>query len=155
MKSTLLLLLMSAAMQSIAQSGMYIGAGFNVGFAAQIDSAGFKGPYTPKSLGIAGTTGYRLNHWIAEINVQHTGALIASFTLGRVLPVSETVYFEILAGIADNIIISKHPLQFTHRFSYNATGRLQVRDFYLQCSQIQNNTYVGIGFKGFANLTTY
>lgn len=150
MKKLLTTIAIITALQCSAQSGLYIGAGFNVGFASQTDSAGYKGSYSPKSLGIAFCTGYRLDNWIFDLTTQYSGALISSLTIGRIIgPV------EIMAGLADNIIVGKEPLQFTHRFSYNITGRLQLGDFYFSCSQIQNNTYLGIGFRGLSNLTTY
>ena len=60
-----------------------------------------------------------------------------------------------MAGLADNFIVSKNPLVVKQQFSYNFTGRLQIGDFYLQATQIQDNTYLGIGFIGLASLTDY
>lgn len=138
-----------------AKSQMYIGAGFSVGFASQTDSNGYKTEYKARALGVYFPVGYRVNNWLFEASVQYTGALIGSLTIGRVIPISETVDVQLIGGVADNFIVSKNPLVVKQQFSYNFTGRLQVGDFYFQAMQIQNNTYIGIGLRGLANLTTY
>ena len=134
--------------------GVYLGAGFHVGFASDVID-GYKTPYKPRSLGIYFPVGYRVNNWLFEASIQYTGALIGSFTIGRVIPLSETVDVQLMAGLADNFIVSKNPLVVKQQFSYNFTGRLQIGDFYFQAMQIQHNTYLGIGFIGLINLTTY
>lgn len=135
--------------------GVYIGAGFNVGWGSSLDSNGYKTEYKARALGVYFPVGYRVNNWLFEASVQYTGALIGSFTIGRVIPLSETVDVQLMAGLADNFMVSKNPLLVKQQFSYNFTGRLQIGDFYFQAMQIQNNTYLGIGFRGLANLTTF
>lgn len=134
--------------------GVYLGAGFHVGFASDVID-GYKTPYKPRSLGIYFPVGYRVNDWQFELSAQYSGALISSFIVGRYIHISETCNFQIMGGLADNLIVLKEPLQVIHQFSYNFTGRLQLGDFYFQATQIQDNTYLGIGFIGLANLTDY
>ena len=134
--------------------GVYIGAGFHVGFASDVIN-GIKTEYKPRSLGIYFPVGYRYDNWLVELSGQYSGALIGSLLIGRNIPVSETIDFHVLAGVADNLIVSKDPFQVKHQFSYNFTGRLKIGDFYFQATQIQHNTYLGIGFIGLMNLTTY
>ena len=161
MKKSIIIIFALLSVKSYSQNqfsetdGIYIGAGLSVGWASDTDSSGFKTPYKPRSLGIYFPVGYRVNNWIFEGSAQYSGSFMASFTLGRVIPISEMFNVELLAGVADNITGSISPITMQHHFSYNVTGRLQVSDFYFQVSQIQNNTYIGIGFKGLANLTTY
>jgi hypothetical protein len=135
--------------------GVYIGAGFNVGWGSSLDSNGYKTEYKARALGVYFPVGYRVNNWLFEASAQYTGALIGSLTIGRVISLSETVNVQLMAGLADNFIVSKNPLVVKQQFSYNFTGRLQIGDFYFQAMQIQHNTYLGIGFIGLMNLTTY
>ena len=161
MKKSIIIIFALLSVKSYSQNqfsetdGIYIGAGLSVGWASDTDSSGFKTPYKPRSLGIYFPVGYRVNNWVLEGSIQYSGALITSFTVGRVIPISEMFHVELLAGVADNITGSISPITMQHHFSYNVTGRLQVSDFYFQVSQIQNNTYIGIGFRGLAGLTTY
>ena len=103
MKKSIIIIFALLSVKSYSQNqfsetdGIYIGAGLSVGWASDTDSSGFKTPYKPRSLGIYFPVGYRVNNWIFEGSAQYSGALIASFTAGRIIPISEMFHVELLS----------------------------------------------------------
>lgn len=154
MKLITFLLILSASICK-AQDGIYIGAKFGITFERYYSQVMKAEAWKPASFAIGFPVTYERNNFLLEWQGTYTGGIIMNFTAGYSIPISETVRFQIFAGTADNVLISKQPFQAVHKFYPTGIIRIQASDFFAEFQQIQTTSFFTIGFRGLANATTY
>lgn len=153
MKRIILLLLLAGSAK--AQDGLHIGAKLGITCDRYYSNVTKTEAWRPASFAIGFPVAYESNNWLIEWQGIYTGAIIMNFTAGYSIPLSETVKLQLLAGAADNVLITKQPFQAVHKFHPTGIIRLQAGDFFAEYQQIQSTSIFTLGFKGLANQTTY
>lgn len=154
-KLVTLFLLLSLSSASKAQDGIHIGAKFGIACERYYSQVTKAETWKPSSFIVGFPVTYEQNNFLLEWQGAYSGSIIMNFTAGYSIPVSETVRLQLLAGAADNIMISKAPFQAVHKFYPTGIIRLQASDFFAEFQQIQSTSFFTIGFRGLANETTY
>jgi len=92
---------------------------------------------------------YENGYFVAEFAGQYSGDITASLMGGLSLPLSETITFQLMGGVSDNLYpYLEKPYQLTQKFYGTGLARLQFGTFFIQAQQVGKVSYFGIGLRG-------
>lgn len=92
---------------------------------------------------------YESGLFVAEFSGQYSGDITASLMGGLSLPISETITFQLMGGVSDNLYPNlEQPYQLIQKFYGTGLARLQFGRVFIQAQQVGKVSFFGIGLRG-------